>query len=395
MQGAASAGPAQAESQAAATRSEPVSTAAVQPQDTARSPATMNTDVLLQVLRAVHRQAENVVSPVFGVLQRAERVYNLLRQQSQTEGIGAGAPSERQSAMNGSGEGSQATGTGTAQDDQGSAGNPVDAASGVSPGVVLPQGVPVLSRSPQGAKVTVLNRNHKLIHDLVTGYSLDLNTKRIIYSHLDPSTSRPAPGAVSTFYVMNVDPTLRVLTLDPVTKDLTDVFRFLAHTDARELTSATTTGTESGPQAGEGLLSLLTSTQHESNDERQTESPSTSPAPVTDSSTSQGPEPAANTSTTESDESSPNITTAQPEEQEPDTTIPVHNGTSSLSEHPLWQALTQNTQHDFNVTSLEALLDSLLQAAGLSAASQQAGFGLVERDLTPDSATSAVPSTWN
>ena len=88
----------------------------------------------------------------------------------------------------------------------------------------------MLTASAEGVKVTLLNRSNKLVCDLAAGYSLDLTTNKVIYSGLDPTTSRStAPrGGGPTFYTVSVDPHLGLLSLEPVAVNALDLMRAMS-----------------------------------------------------------------------------------------------------------------------------------------------------------------------
>ena len=265
---------------------------------------------VLRLMQNVHSQAQNLASPVFGVLEAVERVVNLLDRQAQkqaqpactgsqaragsrvneqgeeddencqTEQVGISRDSPGSQAVSSANDttsltgdsasstddtassagdfasstGSTASSTGSTASPTGSTASPTgstasptgstassaddtasstdDTASASSDPtstsiatLLFSRGIPVLTASPGGVKVTLLNRSNKLVCDLAAGYSLDLTTSKVVYSGLDPTTSRntASRGGGPTFYTVSVDPHLGLLSLEPVAVNVPDL----------------------------------------------------------------------------------------------------------------------------------------------------------------------------
>ena len=244
---------------------------------------------VLRIMHNVHSQAQNLASPVFGVLEAVERVVNLLDRQAQeqaqpactgsqaragsrlneqgeeddencqTEQVGTSRDSPASQASSSANDTASSTGdsassTGSTASPTGSTASPTGSTASSADDIASPtddsasstddtasassdptstliatllfsRGIPVLTASPGGVKVTLLNRSNKLVCDLAAGYSLDLTTNKVVYSGLDPTTSRStAPsGGGPTFYTVSVDPHLGLLSLEPVAVNVQDL----------------------------------------------------------------------------------------------------------------------------------------------------------------------------
>ena len=214
---------------------------------------------LLRILQDIDSRAQNIASPVFSLLESAERLAYLLRHRAQRQlqvrvqtvctdsqareestpnkheddedcknaQIGTREDSAASPSTNDAVSSTNDAATSSADDTRPSSDGPTGAQRKCpsDSATLFSQGVPVLTSSPEGVKVTVLKRSNKFIDDLATGFSLDLTTNKVIYSGLDPTTSRAIQSGCPTFYVVNVDPHLGLLTLDPVVVNAKDLMR--------------------------------------------------------------------------------------------------------------------------------------------------------------------------
>ncbi|KAL8606181.1 hypothetical protein ACOMHN_053453 [Nucella lapillus] len=235
-----------------------------------------NANALSNILRVLHRQAGTMSSPALNVLQTADRVLKVLRNQARgssgdvgipsLQSFGSGSrnqggmtqlnPSARSgvtavvSSQSSSGSGRPSpTGVNPTQPDKETGARTGEVRNTISPSsFFLSGGVPVLTSTPQGIKVTVLNRASKVIQDLLAGYSLDLATKKVIHSVIDPTMTKPAPSTGGTFYVIHKDPLLNLLSLHPVSVNLTQMLQ--GALQRRSFPTALLGGLGSGPNPG-------------------------------------------------------------------------------------------------------------------------------------------------